>query len=144
MFLGEYQHSIDEKGRLAVPAQFRSALKRGAVITRGLDRCLFVFQKESWQGLAKKLVSLSLARANSRAFNRLIFSGAIAVDFDAQGRMLVPDYLREYAGLKKQAIITGLYNRLEIWDEILWQKYKERTEAASDDIAERLGELGII
>ena len=113
-------------------------------MTRGLDRCLFVFQKESWKDLVKKLVSLSIARANSRAFSRLMLSGAMEVSFDTQGRMLVPDYLREYAGLKKQAVVTGLYNRLEIWDEATWQKYKERTESASDDIAERLGELGII
>lgn len=142
MFIGEYNHSLDQKGRLALPAKFRKQM-RGAIITRGLDRCLFVFNKDEWDSLAKKLMELPLSQANSRAFVRLMLSGAMEAPVDSQGRILVPDYLRAYAGLKKQAVVTGLYNRVEIWDEIEWKKYKTKTEASSDEIAERMGELGI-
>jgi len=142
MFIGEYKHNIDEKGRLAVPAKFRKQLK-GAIITRGLDRCLFVFNQSEWQELAKKINALPLSQANSRAFSRLMLAGAMEAPLDNQGRILIPEYLKHYAILKKQAVITGLYNRIEIWDENEWQKYKSKTEASSDDIAEKLSELGI-
>src|SRR3989344_4232898 len=143
MLLGEYKHNLDSKGRLAIPSKFRSKIVSGAIITRGLDRCLFLFDMKEWQSLAQKLVALPLAQANSRAFVRLMLAGASDVSLDKQGRILIPDYLREYAGLKKQAVIAGLYNRIEIWAENIWKQYKERTESASDEIAEKLGELGI-
>ncbi|HXF44350.1 MAG TPA: division/cell wall cluster transcriptional repressor MraZ [Candidatus Paceibacterota bacterium] len=143
MLLGEYKHTMDAKGRLAVPAKFRGDLSGGAIITRGLDRSLFVFVKSEWEKVVEKLIALPLAQANSRAFVRLMLSGAVDVEVDSQGRVLVPDYLREYAGLKKQVVVTGLYNRIEIWDAKTWNGYKSKTEAASDDIAEKLGELGI-
>jgi len=142
MFIGEYNHNLDQKGRLALPAKFRKQM-RGAIITRGLDKCLFVFNKDEWESLAAKLVALPMSQANSRAFVRLMLSGAMEAPLDSQGRILVPDYLRKYAGLNKQTIVTGLYNRLEIWDTKEWTKYKSKTEASSDDIAEKLGELGI-
>lgn len=143
MFIGEYQHLIDDKGRLAIPAKFRGELKRGGIVTRGLDHCLFVFEKKEWVMLAGRIKTLPISQANSRAFSRLMLSGAMEVDLDVQGRINLPDYLRSYAGLKKQAIVAGLYNRLEIWDEENWKRYKDKTEASSDDIAEKLGELGI-
>lgn len=143
MFLGEYKHSLDPKGRIALPAKFRAQLKNGAIITRGLDHCLFVFGMKEWEKLAEKLTALPLAQANSRAFARLMLAGASDVELDGQGRILVPDYLREYAGLSKTAVIAGVMSRLEIWDEVTWTKYKSRTESASDDIAEQLGALGI-
>ncbi|MDP3975240.1 MAG: division/cell wall cluster transcriptional repressor MraZ [Candidatus Jorgensenbacteria bacterium] len=143
MLLGEYKHSIDAKGRVALPAKFRTKLKGGAIITRGLDHCLFVFARDEWEKLAAKITALPLAQANSRAFARLMLAGAADVEFDAQGRILVPASLREYAGLSKQAVVAGLVNRLEIWDEGTWKRYKSRTESASDDIAEQLGALGI-
>lgn len=143
MFLGEYKHNLDSKGRLAIPVKFRGPLNSGAVITRGLDRSLFVFSGHEWEILAQKLVALPLTQSNSRAFVRLMLAGAMEVKLDQQGRILVPDYLRQYAGLKKIAIVTGLYNRIEIWDEESWNNYKSKTEANSDDIAEKLGELGI-
>lgn len=142
MFIGEYQHNLDEKGRVAVPANFRKQLK-GAIITRGLDRCLFVFNKSDWETLAQKLIALPMTQANSRAFVRLMLAGAMETPLDRQGRILVPDYLRQYADLKKSVIVTGLYNRIEIWDDAVWNKYKSKTEASSDEIAEKLGELGI-
>lgn len=143
MFIGEYTHSLDAKGRVALPAKFRLKLGEGAILTRGLDRSLFIYNKTDWEILAQKLTALPLSQSKARAFSRLMLAGAMEVEFDAQGRILVPEYLREYAGLKKQAVFAGLYNRIEIWDEAAWKIYKSKTEASSDDIAEKLGELGI-
>ena len=143
MLLGEYKHNLDAKGRMAIPAKFRSRLNSGAIITRGLDKCLFAFDVKEWEILAQKLIALPLAQANSRAFVRLMLAGASDAALDNQGRILIPDYLREYADLKKQVIVAGLYNRIEIWDSEIWQQYKKKTESASDEIAEKLGELGI-
>ncbi len=143
MFLGEYKHSIDIKGRLAVPAKFRDALKSGAIVTRGLDRCLWLFEKSEWGPFAEKVKSLPIVKSDNRAFARLMLAGAMEVEFDAQGRILLPDYLREYAGLKKMSVIAGLHNRLEIWDEANWEKDKAKTESSGNEIAERLDQLGI-
>jgi len=143
MLLGEYHHNLDIKGRMAIPAKFRDALHAGAIITRGIDNCLFLFTKQEWEKLAEKLISLPLAQANSRAFVRLMLAGAMDVEVDAQGRVLVPDYLRKYAGLGKEVVVAGLYNRIEVWDADEWARYKAKTESASQEIAEKLGELGI-
>src|SRR3989344_6042420 len=143
MFIGEFQHSIDSKGRIALPAKFRAKVTGGAIITRGIDKCLFVFTAKDWEVLAQKLIALPLSQANSRAFVRLMLSGAAEVELDTQGRILIPDYLRKYAGLGKEAKVTGVYNRMEIWDAKAWTEYKAKTESESDDIAEKLGELGI-
>lgn len=143
MFIGEYNHNLDPKGRMAMPAKFRSKLSGGAIITRGLDKCLFIFGAGEWENLAQKLISLPLAQANSRAFVRLMLAGAMGVELDKQGRILIPDYLREYAGLIKQVVVTGLYNRIEVWDSESWKTYKQKTEGSSDEIAEKLSELGI-
>jgi MraZ protein len=143
MFIGEFQHNLDAKGRMAMPAKFRQKLTGGAIITRGLDHCLFVFANKDWEILAQKLIALPLAQANSRAFARLMLAGAVDVEADKQGRILIPDYLREFADLKKQIVVAGLYNRIEIWDSENWKQYKSKTESQSDEIAEKLGELGI-
>lgn len=143
MFIGEYQHNLDEKGRLAVPVKFRDVLKQGTVVTKGLDNCLFVYPKGEWSKLAEKLAQLSIAKANTRAFSRLMLGGAMEVEIDKQGRVVLPDYLRKYAGLHKKTIIAGLYNRLEIWEAAAWEKYKAGTEKSSTDIAEALEGLGV-
>jgi len=143
MFIGEYNHNLDEKGRLAVPVKFRDDLKKGAVVTKGLDGCLFLYTVDEWKVLAEKLSSLPISQSNTRAFARLMLAGAMDVQVDKQGRIILPDYLRKYAGLKKKVIIGGLYNRLEIWDEGAWDEYKEKTEKESEDISEKLGELGV-
>ena len=143
MFIGEYSHNLDDKGRVAVPAKFRVMLKGGTVVTRGLDNCLFLYTRKEWQELAAKLAKLPISQANTRAFARLMLAGAMEVDFDNQGRIMLPEYLRKFAGLKKNLIIAGLYDRLEIWDEAAWNKYKKGTEKKSADIAEALGELGV-
>ncbi len=143
MLLGEYKHNLDAKGRVAIPAKFKEKLAAGAIITRGLDNCLFVFASKEWENLAQKLIALPLAQANARAFARLMLAGAMDVVPDNQSRILIPDYLRSYADLKKQVVIAGLYNRVEVWDLEKWEAYKKKTEGASDEIAEKLGELGI-
>jgi len=142
MFVGQYQHNLDPKGRLAIPAKFRAELKK-AVVTKGLDNCLFLYPKKEWDKMAEKLASLPINKANTRAFSRLMLAGAMEVEFDKQGRIVLPDYLREFAGLKKNAIIAGLYSRLEIWDEEKWNTYKQETEKNSTDIAEALNDLGV-
>lgn len=143
MFIGEYTYSIDEKKRLAIPSKFRQLLGKKAVITRGLDNCLFLYPIKEWQILAEKLSKLPLAQADARGFARVMLTGAMDVSFDNLGRILVPDYLKQYAVLKKRIVIAGVYNRIEIWDEKKWQEYKEKTEKAVGDIAERLKELGV-
>ncbi len=143
VFIGEYQHSFDEKGRVSVPAKFRVSLKEGAVVTRGLDKCLFLYTKNEWAILAEKISSLPMSKSNSRAFSRLMLAGAMDAAPDGQGRIMVPEYLRQYAGIKKNVIIAGLGSRLEIWDKAEWEAYKQETERGSGEIAEQLGELGV-
>ena len=143
MFIGEYKYTLDTKGRTALPSKFRSSLGREVVITRGLDSCLFVYTKAEWKNLAEKLSSLPISQANTRAFSRLMLAGAMDVKIDSQGRVMLPDYLRTYAGMKKKVVIAGLYNRLEIWDESKWNSYKTKTEKEGNNIAEQLGELGV-
>lgn len=143
MFIGEYSHSIDPKKRLAIPAKFRSDLKNKLVITRGLDKCLFIYPMKVWNELAEKLGNLPMGESGTRSFIRLMLAGAIDVEVDKQGRILLPDYLKDYAGLSKNVVIAGLYNRLEIWDEQKWNEYKKSAEKNSDEIAEQLGKLGV-
>jgi len=139
MFIGEYRHSIDEKGRLAVPVKFRGELESGAIVTRGLDGCLYLYTSTEWKKLADKLSALPMSRANSRAFMRLMLAGAMDVQLDKQGRVVLPEYLRAYAGLKKDAVIAGLHDHLEVWDAKAWLAYTKKTEKDSGDIAEQLG-----
>jgi len=143
MFLGEYTYSIDEKKRLAIPSKFRQSLGKKVVITRGLDQCLFVYSSKEWQVLADKLSTLPLAQADARGFARLMLAGAMEADLDKLGRIIVPDYLKGYASLKKKIVMAGVYNRIEIWDEFKWEEYKAKIEREIGDMAERLKELGI-
>ncbi|MBI5731966.1 MAG: division/cell wall cluster transcriptional repressor MraZ [Candidatus Magasanikbacteria bacterium] len=143
MFIGEFQHNLDEKSRLAIPVKFRAELKEGAVVTHGLDNCLFVFSKNEWKRLAEKIVNLPVTQANSRAFSRFTLAGAMDVKLDRQGRIVLPEYLVKFAGIQKKVIVAGLYSRLEIWDEGKWNKYKSETESNSADIAEKMSSLGI-
>jgi len=143
MFIGEYTYSIDEKKRLGIPAKFRQLLGKKAVITRGLDQCLFLYPDKEWGSLAKKLSQLPLSQADARGFARLMLTGAMDAKLDNLGRILVPDYLKDYGKLKKKVVIAGVFNRIEIWDETKWQEYKKKTEMAVGDIAERLKELGV-
>ncbi len=143
MFIGEYQHSLDEKGRIAVPAKFRPDLKKGTVVTREVDDCLSLYPKAEWKKYADKISSLPTSKADARAFARLKLGSAMDLEIDSQGRMLIPEYLRRDAGLTKKVVIIGLYNRLEIWSEEKWQEYKDKTVSNSGNIAEALGEMGV-
>jgi len=143
MFIGEYKHSLDDKGRLAIPAKFREILKKGTVATKGLDGCLFLYGKEQFEKIAVKFAALPISQSRARAFSRHMLAGAMDLEFDNQGRITLPEYLRQFAGLKKNVIIAGLYNHLEIWNETGWQQYKSESEKNSNAIAEELGDLGI-
>lgn len=143
MFIGEYQHSIDPKKRMAVPSKFRGELGSKVVVTRGLDKCLFVYPIKEWEKLAEKLGSLPMGESGTRSFVRLMLAGAADVEIDKQGRILIPDYLKEYAALNKNVVVAGLFNRLEVWSDDKWNEYKNKAEENSDDIAEQLGKLGI-
>jgi len=144
MLIGEYKHNLDPKKRLSIPSKFRKELGEGAVLTRGLDNCLFVFPLQSWKPFAEMLAGLSMAKKDTRSFSRLFLSGAVEVEFDSLGRILIPDVLKKYAFLSKSVVVAGLFNRLEVWDEERWNKYRANLERNSDEIAEKLGELGII
>ena len=143
MFIGEYHHTLDDKGRVSIPVKFRADLAQGAVVTRGLDRSLFLYTKAEWDRLAQKLAALPLGQADTGAFARLMLAGAMEAEIDASGRVVVPPYLRTYAGLTKNIVLTGLHNRVELWDEQTWDTYRTKTEADGDAIAERLGEYGV-
>jgi len=143
MFIGEYTASIDDKGRISIPSKFRSSLKSKVVITRGLDNSLFLYTIDEWKKLAEKLASLPISTANTRAFARLMLAGAMDCDIDKQGRVVLPGYLKEFAKINKKLVFAGLYNRIEIWSDELWAKYKAQTEKESNSIAEQLGSLGV-
>lgn len=143
MFIGEHSHSVDEKKRLALPSKFRKELGRKAVVTRGLDKCLFIYPLKTWNELAKKLGTLPVGESGTRSFIRIMLAGATDVDIDNQGRILIPDYLKNYAAIRRKVVIAGLFNRLEIWDEIKWNAYRKNAEKNTDEIAEQLGKLGV-
>ena len=143
MMIGEYRHNIDAKKRIAVPAKFRKEIGEKAVIAKGQEKCLFVYTVGEWEKVAEKLSQLPTGSADNRNFVRIFLSGAVDVEIDALGRILIPDYLKEFAGLKEKVVITGLYKKLEIWDEGNWNDYKTRMESQTDSLAEKLGELGV-
>ena len=138
MFIGEYSHTIDEKSRLAIPIKFRAELASGAVVTKGLDGCLFLYTSTEWHKLVEKLNTMPISQKNARAFSRLILAGAMDVDLDKQGRIVLPKYLTDYAKMNHSVIVAGLFNRLEIWDAKVWQEYKAQTEKDSEVLAEQL------
>lgn len=143
MFIGEYQHNLDEKGRLQIPVKFRSKLSDGAVITRGLDSCLFLYTKEEWQKIAEKVSALPMSNPKARSFSRLLLAGAMEVEFDKTGRIVIPAFLRQYAGLKKSAILAGLWGKIEIWSEESWHEYQQNAEKQVEENISQLEDLGI-
>jgi MraZ protein len=141
---GEFRHTLDDRGRVAVPARFRGRLGAGATLSRWLDDCLGLFPQDEWDALAAKIRGLPLTNPQARAFARFMSSGAVEVELDRQGRVLVPVYLREYAGITEgEVVVVGALNRLEIWAPSAWQPYRARIEDAPEELAERLSELGI-
>ncbi len=143
MFIGEHHHTIDEKGRLALPARFRAAFADGAVVTRGLDGCLFVYTKDQWAVLAEKLVNLPLSQSDARKFARLMLAGAFDVELDKQGRINIPATLRGFADLTSNVVVAGLMDRLEIWNVTGWTKQQTEAGAHSEEIVGNLLDFGI-
>lgn len=142
MFYGEYYHSIDRKGRLVLPSRIREVAKTNFVekffVTRGLDKCLFMFGENEWLSQEQKFKTLSFTKTESRQFNRLFFSGAVEAESDKQGRILIPQYLKDYAGIKKEVVIVGVSNRLEIWAKDLWSEFYKNTQGSFEQIAQNL------
>lgn len=145
MFIGEYQHSIDSKGRIIIPSKFREALGYKFILTKGLDNCLFIYPMDEWDNLEEKLRQLPLANKDARAFVRHFFSGAVECEVDKQGRITIPQNLRDHAKVdkEKEVITIGVSSRVEIWDKEEWEKYNEDSDLSYDQIAEKMEELGI-
>ena len=144
MFIGEYEHSLDEKKRVSLPKAFRAALGRKVVMTRGLDNCLFVYSRSAWEKVAEKLQELSFVQADTRGFSRFMLSGAAEVEVDGAGRILIPEHQKAFAGLKKTIVFAGVSDRVEIWERDRWNTYKTRIERQADALAEKLGEIGAL
>jgi len=142
MFYGEFEHSIDRKGRLILPAKFREVAKANFIerffVTRGLDKCLFMFSEEEWKAQEQKFKALPFTKKETRKFNRIYFSGAVDVQIDGQGRFIVPQYLKDFAGIKRDVVIIGVANRIEIWSKDAWQEFYGQSRDAFEDIAEKL------
>lgn len=143
MFLGEFQHTLDDKGRLTIPARFREGLGDSFVVTRGLDNCLFAYPRSEWQVLESRLKTLPLTKGDARAFVRFLFSGASECELDRQGRVMVPQTLRDHAKVDKDVVVIGVSNRVEIWAKQQWEQYMEHAEGSFEAIAENLEGLGL-
>ena len=143
MFLGEFSHTIDDKGRLTLPSKFRADLGRGVVVTRGVDKCLFIFTTAEFQTLADRIGSLPMTQAEGREFSRHFFSGASDVELDKQGRILIPQNLREYAGLDGNVVVVGVNKRIEVWEVNAWPQVRASFEGNATNNAEHWAKLGI-
>ena len=143
MFRGEYNHTVDTKGRLIIPSKFREKLGDECIVTRGLDGCLFVFPMKEWENYEEKLKQLPMTNKNARSFVRFLTAGATSCEFDKQGRVLIPATLRKFAGIEKDVVLAGLLNRIEIWSEEKWNENNNYEEIDMDEIAGQLTELGL-
>jgi len=143
MFIGEYTHSIDDKKRLSVPAKFRKELGKKAVVTLGLNKCIAVYPTKHWASFAQRLAALSQGKSEDRAFSRVMLSQAFEVEIDTIGRILIPDVLKQLAGLSEKVVLAGVYDRVEVWGEAEWKEYKTKMVEAADSMAEKLGESGV-
>lgn len=144
MLIGEYRHTLDPKKRLSLPAKFRKELGKNTIVTRGLDQCLFVFSASAWKKLTEKFADLSIGSSDTRGFNRFMLSGAVEAEVDSAGRILIPDFLKDFAKLKVDVVLAGVNDRVEIWDAKEWQSYTREIESKADAMAAKLGEIGVI
>ncbi|MFJ5963504.1 cell division/cell wall cluster transcriptional repressor MraZ [Bacillus pumilus] len=138
MFMGEYQHTIDTKGRMIIPAKFRDGLGEQFVLTRGLDQCLFGYPMSEWKLIEEKLKALPLTKKDARAFTRFFFSGAVECELDKQGRINIASNLLQYAKLEKECVVIGVSNRIELWSKSIWEQYTEEQEDSFAEIAENM------
>ncbi|ABY94461.1 MULTISPECIES: division/cell wall cluster transcriptional repressor MraZ [Thermoanaerobacter] len=143
MLMGQYEHTIDAKGRVIIPAKFRGELGDRFVLTKGLDNCLFVYSLEEWKNIEAKLKTLPLTKKDARAFTRFFLAGAVECEIDKQGRILIPANLREHAKIEKDVIFIGVSTRVEIWSKEVWEEYSNNTDVSFEEIAEHLDELNI-
>ncbi len=143
MFMGEYQHSLDDKGRLTIPAKFRNGLGDRFIATKGLDNCLFLYPLPEWEQIELKLKTLPFTRADARAFMRFFFSGAVDCELDKQGRINLPPTLRDYAKVERDAVVIGVSNRVEVWSAAAWEAYQSSAEASYEELAEQIQALGL-
>jgi MraZ protein len=144
MLIGEFTHVLDSKKRISLPVKFRKELGKKLVVTHGLDNCLFVYSLIEWKQIALKISQLGLGQSDSRGFNRFMLAGAIEVDIDSGGRILIPDFLKEFAKLSSKVVLAGVYNRLEIWDEKTWTTYKKQIQGKADQLAEKLSDINAL
>ncbi len=144
MLIGEYKHTLDPKKRLSLPSKWRKELGKTLIVTRGLDNCLFVYPQQEWAKITEKIGQLPLGSADTRSFNRFFLSGAVEVEVDSVGRILVPDFLKDFAKLDTKVVLAGVHDRVEIWDEKRWTEYTTRIESQADALAEKLGEIGVL
>lgn len=144
MLIGEYKHKLDDKKRVSLPIKFRQELGKKIVVTRGLDNCLFIYTEKGWKNISEKIGNMGFGQAQKRGFNRYFISGASLIDIDSIGRILIPEYLRDFAKIDGNVVITGVFDRVEVWNEKLWEAYKNKVIKDADTLAENLGEIGAI
>ncbi len=144
MFIGEYRHTFDAKNRISLPAKFRKELGASVIVTRGLDRCLYVFPKAAWKKEALRISVHSNGNAAGRGLARLQIAGASEAEVDSAGRILIPDYLKAFAALSVKSVIAGVSDRIEVWDEQAWDTYTKNIERDAEQFAEKLGDVGTL
>ena len=144
MLIGEYTHTIDEKNRVSLPVKFRKEVGKKIVVTHGLDNCIFLYSTKEWNNVAEKLGSLGIGQSDTRGFNRFMLAGAVEVEVDSIGRILIPDFLKKFASLDEKVVFAGVHNRVELWNNTRWTEYKGRIEKQADKLAEKLGEIGAL
>lgn len=144
MLIGEYKHTIDEKKRISLPSKFRKEVGKKIVITRGLDKCLFIYPMKEWETISKKIGELGMGQSDRRAFNRFILSGAVEISVDSVGRILIPEHLIDFASIDSKVVFAGVYNRIEVWNENAWVDYQNKVVKEADSMAEKLGDVGAL
>lgn len=144
MLIGEYIHTLDPKKRVSLPSKFRKEMGKKVVVTHGLDNCLFVYSVAQWKKVTDKLATLPMGQADTRGFGRFMLAGAVETDVDSIGRILIPDFLKEFAKLGSHVAVIGVHDRVELWNEERWSEYKGKIEKQADALAEKLGEVGAL
>ena len=142
MFIGEYRHTVDDKNRISLPKKFRKELGKKIVVTRGLDNCLFLYTHKTWTEKSPEIAKMGW-QADARGFSRFMFSGAIEIEVDSMGRILIPDYLRVFGDIKAPVVFAGIHDRIEIWNNKRWTAYKKKIESQADMMADKLGTVGM-
>lgn len=142
MLIGQYLHSIDDKKRISLPSKFRKEIGKKLVATYGLENCLFLYPLKEWAKISEEIGKLGMLKSDTREFNRFMFGGAVEVEVDTLGRILIPEYLREFAAIKDKAVFIGVHKRIEIWNEAKWEEYKKKVVSQADSLAEKLSQTG--